>query len=811
VTPPSPIAVRRTLVVFASALLVGGIAPGNAHAAPRIAAVNIGFDGHYKLGCWTQLRVDVQSDDGPQSVRVEAELLDTDGVPTQVTTSLQIAPGETSTAVLMVRNGQQTGPLVVRLVAEDGDQLDAKVFLPGRESADSNIPTGLPATNKLVVTFGANADLAADLVRADQPPSPDLASHSVLVESAVDLPTTWYGYEGVDTVVLSGAKPKQYQPYADMAPRIAALARWVELGGRVVIFCGASADELLADVGPLAPLLPGRFTGELAPLVAATPLEIFASAAASLTRTEVRSIRVPHLVDVEGELVAQGAGQLPLVVRTRRGLGEITFVAVDPEAEPFASWSDRTGLLRQSLSWSAPATIAAGRGSDGAAAADLTNQLRRALDQQFTGVQTVSFATVALLVIGYVALLGPGDFFFLRRVLRRMELTWITFPLLILGTSAAAYALTYRAKGIDLRVNQLEIVDVDVTRGEARGTLWTHVFNPQVARYDFKLAPHFADRDLNTEQRAGSSSTPASTSPPTSAFQSLTSWQGVPGPGLGAMQGQRGLSSPFDRGYEFGPDLSSLDGLPIEQWSTKTLSARWTAPVGPTIEAELRPRGPELLEGQLTNRTGVRLEDCVLMRSGWAYKLPPLDPGAVAVIDDSLAPRTIKTTLTSRSAGDDPQVRVADDGTVLFDALTTDVARIAKLMMFYDAIGGAAYAGVPHRYQHFIDFSRLTRGNQAILLARAPADAGSRWNLTWANVEDDAAAADSPTNDDADRQWVYYRFVLPIERAVSPSSAPSQEGQGDAPDASADEAAEEAPMMGPPVYGPSPLPQSSEE
>ncbi len=798
----SRLTARPPLVVFASALLAIVTAPGVVHAAPRIASVRIGFDGLYKLGCWTQLRVEVEAGDAAQSVRVEAVLLDTDGVPTKVATPpeppLQLAAGETATAVLMVRNGQAGAPLVVRLVDEDGASLEERTFVPGREFQGSGVPSGLPAANKLVVTFGAGVDLAAELARTDQPPSTDLASRSVLVAAAADLPTEWYGYEGVDTVVLSGARPQQYQPHADMAPRIAALARWVELGGRVVIFCGATADELLAGGGPLAPLAPGRFTGELAPLVVATPLEVFASAAAPLTRTEVRTIRVPHLVDVEGELVAQGAGQLPLVVRTRRGLGEITFVAVDPEAEPFAGWSDRTGLLRQSLAWPAPPT-AAGRGLDGASAADLTNQLRRALDQQFMGVQTVSFATVALLVIGYIALVGPGDFFLLRRVLKRMELTWLTFPLLIIGTSAAAYALAYRTKGVALRANQLEIVDVDVARGEARGTLWTHVFNPQVARYDVTLTPRFAGDSAGTVKiRTENFRT-----------QTLVSWQGVPGPGLGAMQGQRGLGSPFGRGYESSDDLAALHGVPIEQWSTKTLTARWTARVGPTIDAELRSRGPELLEGQLTNRTAVRLEDCVLMRSGWAYKLPPLDPGAVAVIDESLAPRTIKTTLTSRAAGDDPQVRVADDGTVILDALTTDVARIAKLMMFYDAIGGAAYAGVPHRYQSFIDLSRLTRGDQAILLARAPADAGSRWTLTRALAGNEPLRAESLADAAADRRWIYYRFVLPIEGNAAAEGAASSASQGDAPptDAPADEGADEAPMMGPPLYGPSLLPR----
>jgi len=120
---------------------------------------------------------------------------------------------------------------------------------------------------------------------------------------------------------------------------------------------------------------------------------------------------------------------------------------------------------------------------------------------------------------------------------------------------------------------------------------------------------------------------------------------------------------------------------------------------------------------------------------------PPLDPDAVVTIDESRSPRTIKTTLTSASAGDDSHVRTADDGAVMFDSLSTDVSRLAKLMMFYDAIGGSAYASVPNRYQSFIDLSRLLKGDQAILLARAPADAGSQWiNSSIANEPGGASA-----------------------------------------------------------------------
>jgi hypothetical protein len=809
VTPPSPRTARRGFAVFASAIAAALILASTPRAvadesAPRarIAGVRIGFNGAYKLGCWTQLQVEIEGDDQDAIKRVEAIVADSDGVPvttaTMGTEPLSRIAGRPPTANLFVRVGQDGAPLTVRLVGEAGRELASRTFIPNDEARDSRIPVGLPATNKLVITLGAREDFVAPLARTDQSESSETANatRTILLETAGDMPVTWYGYEGVDTFVISGSQGDWFAHGPKYASRIAALTHWVELGGRLVIFCGVDSFKVYRADGFLLGLLPGEDSGST-PIPEFTPLENFSGAANQLPKSELRTFRVPRVVNPQGRLLAQGPGELPLVIRARRQFGEITFVAVDPEQRPLADWSDRPGLLRQALQWPAPAVEGAvKRAYAGPTTPDLTNQLRSALDQQFDGVDTASFALVALLAVGYIALVGPGDYFFVRRVLKRMELTWVTFPLLVVATSAAAYALAYRMKGDELRVNQVEIVDVDVQSGAVRGTVWTHVFNPEVARYTLTLAPRFAGENKAGDRRpeAGGAeqdkptenADPTTPQPPVSSLQPavLTAWLGVPGFGLGAMQGHRGEGSLFDRGYDLADDLATLEELPVEQWSTKSLTARWTGEVERTLEAVLRPVGDDQLEGHIENRLGVRLEDCVLMRGGWAYQLPTLEPGGSVAVDESLAPRTIRTTLTSAAAGDDPHVRTADDGTVLFAGLSTDVARLVKLMMFYESIGGSAYANVPNRYQGFIDLSRLLKGDQAILLARAPADAGSHWIEGPATQLGNKHPA-RPLASEHDRRWVYYRFVIPLE--------PSNDQPKPRPEP-------------PKVYGPSPLP-----
>jgi hypothetical protein len=758
-------------------------------APPEIGAIQAGFIGRFKLGCWTEATVELVGGDLRFDGKIDITAPDSDGVLATTSSEFSLAAGEKKTVSAPLRLGQEAGVISVRI--RDNDNNDHahvhRTFYPGRAADSGGYPTALPSTARLVVTYGATADLAADLASADNEASPTADVHSVLVGVAASLPTQWYGYESVDTVILSGADLKAYADADLLAPRIAALNRWVELGGRLVIFCGADSAELLAEGAPLAPLLPGRYSGEVVPLPDYTPLEAFAAAAGKIPRASGRDrLRVPRLVETQGRLLAQGPSATPLVLRARRGFGEVTFVAVDPEAEPIASWEDRTNFLRQSLRWPAPATnVSRDRGRSTSAAADMVNQLRSALDQHFTGVATASFGLVALLTLGYIALVGPADFFLLRAI-KRPHLTWLTFPLVVVATCAGAYALAYRMKGTESVINQVEIVDVDATTGATRGTVWAHAINPRVNRFSLSLIPHFAGKQVETPE-------------------SLVAPLGVPGYGLGGMQGQRAQPALFERGYgylrESAPDC--IVGYPIEQWSTRTLAARWSGAVGPTIDADLHPRGDDELTGELTNRTGVRLADCVLIRGTWAYALPPLADGATYSLAKANKPRTLRTTLTNLAAGDDPNARTAEDGSVPFDPLSTDVARIVKLMMFYDAMGGAAYASTPNRYQGFIDMSRLLAGNDAILLARGPAtqltpesppsgmgaSMSSAWRMTGAEPRSMSGIKQFVPLSDKDKNWTYYRFIIPLQEPIA-----------DAPTSDRPEADPE-PLLGPQPFG----------
>lgn len=710
----------------------------NPQGEPAIVSVQVGLGGLYKLGCWTPIEVTLRGGAEPETGHLEVTVADTDGVPTTVRSSagrpVRVDPARTTQVRLFVRPGQANGTVTVRFVV-DGKVRAARKFYVGFDPGGDVISGGLAATNQLLLVFGPSPGLA-DLLQSRQQNHSLTQTKIAHVEHAAQLPTEWYGYEGFDTVVLTTSQVELYRPLQQDSRRLAALRQWVERGGRLMVFCGQEAPELLASGGPLAEFVPGRFEQQV-PLRQAQPLEIYSDSGKSLPRGRL-DLRVPKLADVRGKVLAfagQQATDLPLLVRAPHGLGELIFAAVDIDRPPFRDWAGRSNLLRKLLDW--PTGDVAGNENNNPGIGpmqydDLTAQLRNALDHHFEGVQTLPFALVAVLVIGYIALIGPGDFFLVKKLLKRMELTWITFPLIVVGVSVGAYWLAFAMKGDQLRVNQVEIVDVDMASGLTRGTVWTHFFSPRVAQYNLTLQPRLP---------GGS---------PADDAERIVSWLGLPGHALGGMQASGSQTTLLDRGYLFGERLESLRGLPVQVWSTKTINARWIATAKPAIDIELTEAGDELLTGRVTNNLGMELTDCLLLHGRWAYHIARLGDGATVVVDDNLEPRTVKTMLTRAAAGDEAVTRLADDGTVHFERFGTDVARIAKVMMFYDAIGGIQYTSAWNRYQQFVDMSHTLKTGRAILLARS-SSAGSGW-----------FDADRPLQSDKDNIWLYYRFVIRV-------------------------------------------------
>jgi hypothetical protein len=247
--------------------------------------------------------------------------------------------------------------------------------------------------------------------------------------------------------------------------------------------------------------------------------------------------------------------------------------------------------------------------------------------EQFPGVKLIPFGWVAFFIFLYILLIGPGDYFFLKKVLKRMELTWITFPTIVVTVSLLAYYAAYLLKGNELLVNKVDVVDIDQQTGLVRGGTWMSLFSPQNRDYTIAAIPVPIERD--TPHGAEPARPPAGT-------EVVMSWFSSPDDRFGAMGSSGRRFNFLGNGYTYQPTgwVETLENVRIPIWSTKSVAARWFGPAtAPLVASELQAMGLDRLAGTVTNRLDIPLEDAILALGKEVYLLGTLAPGATSRVE----------------------------------------------------------------------------------------------------------------------------------------------------------------------------------
>jgi len=713
-------------------------------------SVRVGFDGHYKVGVWTPVEITFHDPGQRAGDEVIVTVPDGDAVPSRVRAPISAAQ---ESVILYVRFGRVDSQLAVEISRED-KVVFRRVFQTNTTADgidDSRYGRAIAATRQLIVSVGDDplgVQDAIDLLnrKADRRPV------AVKLENCRQLPDKWYGYEGVETLLLSTSRP---EVYADLDPgglQITALDEWIRMGGKLVLCIGSSAEQLLGDDGPLRVFAPGSFR-EMIPLRRVRAFEEYASSSAAVPRPADGAgpfVRAPMLTDVEGVVEAHES-KLPLVVRTPRGFGQIIFFAADLDRPPLGQWKDRPLLVHRLLDLP---EIGGEELEDDATLMhfgfnDVSGQLRSALDQ-FSNVRMVPFWVVVALLVVYLLLIGPGDYFFLRKVARRMQWAWITFPAIVLAVCLLAFMLAHFLKGNQLRFNQMDLVDVDVASQRVRGTSWANIFCPPAESLQtLSLRPNL----------------PAGRVAPDAGV--LFSWMGLPGRGLGGMDPRTSNPVLWHEKYDFSPHLGAMHDVPIQAWATKSFVARWNAQATTTVTAELIDDG-EGVSGTISNKLGFALSNCVLAYDRYAYMLDTLAADGTTSVDAWVIRSELRTWLTQRrietakptgSKGSYHAIsKPYDQSSVELAASEANPwPDILRAMMFFEATGGRRYTRLSNGYQRFVDLSSLLKAGRAVLVARAAEDRHGAELLR----------NDKPLTDCQDKHTTVFRFVLPVKKANS--------------------------------------------
>lgn len=734
--------IRPAAAILLSLFLTNASATAEPSASPlEIVGVRVGLGGQYKAGLWTPVEVTLRGGTEPISGQLVLIVPDGDGVPSRVVApasgTCQVVPGQETHLTAYVRFGRQQSQLTVEFRSPRQQVSARRTFKASGSGEDSSFPPALLSGQSLIVVAGMTPTVVQDTIGLLGQRSEE-KTVVAQVEDLGQLPDQWLGYEGVDALVLGTSDSNLYAGLDAGDPRVAAMEEWIRLGGRLLLSVGHKGDEILKPGAPLARFAPGRFE-KMVTLRQTASLESYSGSNTAITAADGTrlELHVPLLADVAGTIEARETN-LPLVVRRPLGFGQIIFAAFDLGLPPVAQWQDAGLLVGKLLDLSAARSeeIDENRAVMHFGFADMAGQLRSALDH-FRGLRLVPFWLVVALVIVYLLAIGPGDYFFLRRLVRRMEWTWLTFPLIVLAVGLGAYYLAGWLKGDRILVNQIDLVDVDAESGRLRGTAWANVFSPRTDRYRLS----FQARSLQGGPLEG---------------RMVTAWLGLPGEALGGMEPKTVDPLVWKTSYDFSPGLDHLEGVPIQVGATKSFTARWTAPLDHYPKAQLRSE-ERLPTGTITNTLDFPLTDCLLAYGNWAYELGTIEPGQSIRVGPMLKRRELRTLLTGRKLVADKQDKFREEITP-YEQASVDLAYVLRAMMFFQAAGGSRYTGLLNRYQSFVDLSDLLKTDRAILVA-LPGSLHAQVERSGAVLLRDG----QPLTDPRNRHRTIYRFVFPVQ------------------------------------------------
>jgi hypothetical protein len=572
--------------------------------AQEIRGVRVGFPAqvveearaHFKVGLWAPVLVDLQAGpDGWPSSELTVETSDSENTATYFPVPVPaLGRNETRTVMAYALPGTAEGRFTISLRAGGRDLVPS--FTVSQDPLDIRSRLYLSLGGKLPGL--QDALVALRRVRTDQTPDvrnswPRFAAYEADV---ADLPGMPLGYDAVDLMFLTTGDAKFIQQLASDPERIEAIAGWVRQGGRLVIslaWQNASTISRFINSAGWQPQLPLQFPAQVPDesegVTRLSGVEEWARITdkpfVQPAGEKMRLARLDKNLEMrrEWKVWTQTEDGRPIIVSFPYGRGKITVLAFELSQAPFSLWEGRGQFwkaLVSNLEPSIPQATEDVLSSSRAEAPDLITELQVNLDS--FEARTIPFGWVAVCILVYILLVGPLDYFFLKKVCKRLEWTWITFPAIVLIVSGIVYFAVAGIKGHDLSVNKIDLVDFDLRSelnehqqpGHARafGNTWFTILSPEINNYTVSVQPVLFDRGASKS---------------VTARHLTVSWLGRPENDGPAAMGRPRMQGWSRRGYSFLPEASGLRGVPIPVWTTKAFTASWEADL-PTMPLQAR-------------------------------------------------------------------------------------------------------------------------------------------------------------------------------------------------------------------------------
>ncbi len=690
-----------------------------------IESVEVGIGQVTRPGVWTSLKVQLVSAEAVEC-RVEATAVDPSGNPAVFpSANLNLAANQKTAASLFFMPGSLEGTVTLKVVSLDGDVIASRRLASAEvasEETDFAIVKHVVPIWTVAGTIGGSATGKSDQ-QSLQKAVTERGVHLTSLKSS-DLPTHWRAYSATSTVFLAGE-------FDMTAEQSAALNQWVLNGGHVVAVAGTRIEEL--NDSPIADWL-------------LEDQEVVASSLSDLSGLEAfakSSFRIPIAARIKGSINKSRDGsdivvgvEGPLLTRTAHGFGRITILGVDLDRAPLSRWRALDSFV------ATVADLPPVANEEGSAGQRISHSGITEMATQFQiGMETLSQVgerstlSVLGLVLLFLVVIGPLDYFLVHRLLKKPGLTWLTFPAIIVGAGLLAGSVAGGANGDDIRSRMCELIDLDADSGFVRQSVWATVYSPDHRRY--RLQIEHDPRALSKDQTASASTNGSSSRGPSAGW---LHWIAAPESNFGGMYRAAGLNLGGAE-YQFSEGLTGIDNLPISAASDRILASSATSTVSPDLfDLNLKQAGTGHLsrDSTFTHHLPGAIEDWVLVYGNRIYfhdflkgedllGSSAIEPGVVwSSTGKTTGGRELRSFLTGarfqktgrKSTGQGDEFEHTN---VEWDRRATDLQTIVRMLTFHELAGGRDYTGLLNAASSDLEMSDSMPLDRAVLFGKVSA------------------------------------------------------------------------------------------
>lgn len=525
------------------------------------------FNGNFKYGEWLPITVTIENNGADLETVVQTTINQSSGN-VSFAKRVSLPTGSRKQITLYILPNNFSREIDVRLLSEDELVASQMVEVSPNQNDAFIIGIAAPDWGPLTQISGIKFE--------------NMSRKIVLAEVQINqIPELSVALNSFDAIILNDVDTSNLSEDQQLA-----LSAWVKDGGLLILGGGTGLEKTVA--GLPENLVPFSISGiesyselpSLEQFANNEPILLdgpFISAAISSTNVEFKA----------NDSIAQW----------RLGEGAINLISLSLTDSPFNAWSGTTSFWQNLLEPHANFPLWMPR--------DMSLRQMRANNMYYPlsnlpALDLPSVKSLGILLIVYILAIGPANYLVLKRA-KRLQLAWITIPVLTGIFAAGAFVLAYTLRGNDIVTNKLSIISLN-SDGYANINSYIGVFSPAQESYEIEVSGDILLSPTTTNYYDAWSSSVAPTIGETIFMQE---------------------------------NPAKVIGLEIGQWSMQTFNSENTAAYFGQLNSDLQING-SIISGEIRNQTDISIKEAVIVVGSSVIPVGDINPGEAKQIKSTI-------------------------------------------------------------------------------------------------------------------------------------------------------------------------------